>query len=99
MQSVARAARGRVDDVDAGLFHHDLHAARRGWLSDFRHQDLGQHDGGGRGHDHGRQQMPDLDVRHQYIRGHDGARDVRHAAHHDGEQLGLGQAFAETAGW
>ena len=34
-------------------------------LSDFGHQDLGQHDGGRRGHDHRRQQVPDLDVRHQ----------------------------------
>ena len=62
-------------------------------LANFRHQDLGQHNGGRRGHDHGRQQMANLHVRHQYISRHGRSGDVRHAAHHDGEQLGLGKAF------
>ena len=63
VQAVARALRRRVDHVDGGLLHLDFHAARGGRLPRFRNEDLGQHDGGRRGHDHGRQQVRDVDMR------------------------------------
>ena len=60
-------------------------------VSDFRLEDLRQHDGGGRGHDDRGEQMLNLDVREQNIRRHHRAGHVRHAADHDGEQFGLRQ--------
>ncbi len=62
LQAVARALRRRVDHVDRGLLELDVHACPRWPACPFRHEDLGQHDGGRRGHDHGGQQMLDLDV-------------------------------------
>ena len=68
-----------------------------GGLSGFRNQHFGEQDGAGRGHDDGGKQMARLDAISD-IGCHDAARDVSHAAGHDGHQLaarGLGEKRAD----
>ena len=73
LQSIASAARRGIDDVHAWFLHRNLDAPRCSGLVHFRDENLRKHDGGRRGHDHGRQQMLNLNVRHQHISGHHSA--------------------------
>ena len=94
-QAIVRALGRRVDDVHRSLLDFDFHLARGDRFASLRDEDLGQHDGGRRGHNHGRQQVGNGDVRHHDIRRHHRTGDVRHAAGHDGKKLGLRQPFEE----
>jgi hypothetical protein len=87
MKPIPRTASGGVNHVHALRFHFHFHAAAGQGFAGFRHKHFGQHDGGRRRHDDGRQQVRDGDVRDGNISGHHRARHMGHAAHHHGEQF------------
>ena len=62
---LAKAGLATRDILTAGSIRNAMavHAASGGGLFRFRNEDLGQHDGGGRRHDHGGEQVLDLDRR------------------------------------
>ena len=97
-QAVSGATSSGVNDVGGGLlhFHLDRAAGQRG--TGFRHQQLGDHQRSRRGHDRGSQQMLGVEglrgrvttAEHADVSGQYAASDMRHAADHHGDQLGLG---------
>src|ERR1019366_4647383 len=91
-ETVAGALRGGIDHVHRGLLHVNFHLARGGRFFGFRYEDLGQHDGSRRGHDHRGKQVAGFHEADADVGRHYGARNVRHAAGHDGKQFGLGHA-------
>src|SRR5262249_196261 len=97
LEAVARPARSRINDIDAGLFHFQLHRTAGRRLAGFWHHHFGDHDGGGSRHDHGGEQVLDFNAGDFDVSSHYRARNVRHAARHDGEQFGLGEAGEERA--
>ena len=88
MQAVHRASRNGAEKIRF-LFHFwHFHAARGERLLGFRHKHFRHQQSARRGHDHRGQKMLRFDAEGD-VRGHDAARDVRHAAGHDHHQFGL----------